>query len=105
MADELNDSERKIDALRQDFEKSEIERKANDKIQEANMKTLEATMRELVAENKAASEKSLAETKVEFQQLRTSIEKQGKYLMAFVSGLAGVVIAAVGVMLVWPGVG
>ena len=110
-----NENRQRIDKLQNDFEKSEIQRKANDKVQEANMKTLEAAMRELVAENKAASEKALAEnkaasekslseTKLAFERLQVAVERSGKWQMAFTATLAGVVIAAVGVIFVWPGI-
>ena len=70
-----NQNRQRIDKMQNDFEKSEIQRKANDRIQEANMKTLEATMRELVTDNRAASEKALAENRVALEKLRTGMFK------------------------------
>ena len=90
-----SENRRRIDKLENDFEKSETERKSDKAVQEANMKTLEATMRELVAENRAASEKSLAETKIEFQQLRTGMYKVGFAVI----GAMGVGVAALGLFL------
>ena len=68
------------------------------------MKTLEATMRELVAENKAALEKALAENRIEFQRLQVAVERHGRLQMACMAIMAGIVAAAVGVIFtVWSG--
>ena len=45
-----NENRRRLDQLRHDFEKSEIERNADKKIQEANMKALKAEHRTSQAE-------------------------------------------------------
>ena len=97
-----NENRRRLDKLEGDFEKSETERKSDKAVQEANMKTLEATMRELVAENRAAFEKSLSETKIAFQGMLTTMEQNSKRQMAFTAMVVGVAAAALGVLLIWP---
>ena len=64
MSEAENENRRRIDALRNDFEKSEIKRKVEKEIQEANMKILESNLKELLAKNEVA-----------FQQLRADVHK------------------------------
>ena len=83
MADESNESERKVDALRQDFEKSEIRREKDKQIQEEQMETLRSNLGEKLSD------------------LMAGVERRDKELHKFISitvfGAAGLVIAFVGV--------
>ena len=64
----LRQRTRRIDKLQSDFEKSEIKREANEEIQEKNMQILESNIKEIIADNRAAFEKSLAENRVAFEK-------------------------------------
>ena len=121
MSEAENENRRRIDKLQSDFEKSEVERKANKDIQEARMKEQESSLKQVIADNRAAFEKSLAETRtataeakaafekalaenraavarneVETAKLRTTIEKQGKWQIGFILSVATLGVCALG---------
>ena len=85
MSEAENENRRRIDALRSDFEKSEIKREANEEIQEKNMQILESNLKELLAKNEAA-----------FERLRTTIEQQGKQQMWFIVAVVTLGMVALG---------
>ena len=112
MADESNESERKIDALRQNFEKSEIRREKDKQIQEEKMETLRSNLAESLARNGAANQASnarleaankdgLARLEAVVSEDRLAAERRDKELHKFISftvfGAAGLVIAFMGV--------
>ena len=101
MVDESNESERKIDALRQDFEKSEIRREKDKQIQEEQMDTLRSNLAESLARNEAANKDGLARLEAVVSADRLAAERRDKELHKFISftvfGAAGLVIAFMGV--------
>ena len=83
-----NENRRRIDKL-------ENRQETNEKVQEANMQVLESNIKEILAENRVAFEKSLSETKIAFEQLRTGMYRVG---FAVISAM-GVAVAVLGLFL------
>ena len=110
MSNETENESRRIDKLEGAVEKlgadreadKEIQRKDKE-IQEKNMQVLESNIKEILAENRAAFEKSLSETKIAFQEMLTAMERNSKRQMAFTATLIGVAVAALGLVAIWPG--
>ena len=104
MAEHEDDSEelrRQIDSLRRAFEKSEVERKADKRIQEAEMSAMQSSLDKGFAENREAiadNREAIADNRAAFERLRTDMERNSKHLMAFMAVLFGVATAVLGVL-------
>ena len=71
-----DEQRRRLARLQSDFEKSEIERKADKEIQEKNMQILESNLKELLADNRIAFEQlqgAFERLQGEFEKLRTGM--------------------------------
>lgn len=101
MANETNESERKVDALRQDFEKSEIRREKDKQIQEEQMDTLRSNLGEKLSDLVAGAERR------EKEMLKTvaDIHKTIMFAAFGIIASVGVAAALLGVFLRFTGAG
>ena len=73
--DDPKELRRQIDSLRSAFEKSEIQREADKRVQEAEMSAMTSRLDKGFAENKEAMARSEASNKEALAQNREAIEK------------------------------
>ena len=111
MAENEDDPEelrRQIDNLRRLFEKSEVERKADKRVQEAEMSALQSSLdkglaenraanREALARHEAATKEGLAQNREAIAEAKTAFERLGKDLVKTIMVAVFAVIAAIGV--------
>ena len=89
--DDPKELRRQIDSLRSAFEKSEIQREADKRVQEAEMSAVTSRLEKGFAENKAAIARNEAASKEAISQLRTDMYKA----VVVIIGAIGAIIAFV----------
>ena len=96
MSNEFEGLRRRVDKLEDGLVKSESNRESDKKIQEANMNTLESRLRELIADNRAASERL-------GKDLTKTLMTASYAVIGTIVGTAGVATAILALVLNTPG--
>ena len=96
MSNEFEGLRRRVDKLEDGLVKSESNRESDKKIQEANMNTLESRLRELIADNRAASERLSKE-------LTKTLMTVSYAVIGTIVGTAGVATGILALVLNTPG--